>query len=66
MNYFGMGKSPKATNIEYEDFKKRYDTKSFKSQFPRLFKAAIDDIVNFNKQTAPPPSSAPSSSPRPC
>ena len=51
-----LGKSPKATNIEYEDFKKRYDTKSFKSQFPRLFKAAIDDIVNFNKQTAPPKS----------
>ena len=53
-----FSRSSKATNKEYEDFKKSYDTKSsksFKLEFRRLFNAAIEDIVKFNKQTSPTP-----------
>ena len=45
-----FGRSPKA-NKDYEAFKKNYTTASFKSEFTKLFNAAIADILKFNKLT---------------
>ncbi len=42
MSYFRSGNSK--ANIDYEAFKKKYDTKSFKTEFKQKYEAAIKEI----------------------